>query len=153
THLFLRASCSRAQGVCATRVEQCSCRENFARRASMISQRAKYALHALIALARAKGPLSTNQIAESERIPSAFLELMQVKHHGIVKSKRGRFGGYDLLLPADHITFGQILRIVDGPIAPTCMLKPHRLSALSRLPQRADLQSATRVCQSYGEIT
>ena len=47
---------------------------------------------------------------------------MQLKHHGIVKSKRGRFGGYDLLLPADDITFGQILRIVDGPIAPLACL-------------------------------
>ena len=72
----------------------------------MITQRAKYALHALIALARAKGPLSTSKIAETEQIPSAFLEqiLMQLKHHGILESKRGKFGGYELLLPADRIT-------------------------------------------------
>ena len=83
----------------------------------MITQRAKYALHALIALARAKGPLSTSKIAETEQIPSAFLEqiLMQLKHHGILESKRGKFGGYELLLPADRITFGQILRIIEGP--------------------------------------
>jgi len=90
----------------------------------MITQRAKYALHALIALARAKGPLSTSKIAETEQIPSAFLEqiLMQLKHHGIVESKRGKFGGYELLLPADRITFGQILRIIEGPIAPLACL-------------------------------
>ena len=90
----------------------------------MISQRAKYALHALIALAGAHRPLSTSEIAESEQIPSPFLEqiLMQLKHHGILKSKRGRFGGYDLLLSAERITFGQILRIIDGPIAPLACL-------------------------------
>jgi len=81
----------------------------------MISQRAKYALYALIALASARSPLSTSEIAESEQIPSPFLEqiLMQLKHHGILTSKRGRFGGYDLLLPAEGITFGHILRRAD----------------------------------------
>jgi Rrf2 family protein len=90
----------------------------------MISQRAKYALRALIALASARSPLSTSEIAESEQIPSPFLEqiLMQLKHHGILTSKRGRFGGYDLLLPAEGITFGHILRIIDGPIAPLACL-------------------------------
>jgi Rrf2 family protein len=90
----------------------------------MISQRAKYALHALIALAQANGPLSTSEIAKSEQIPSKFLEqiLIQLRRHGIVKSKRGKLGGYDLLLPADRITFGHILRIVDGPIAPLACL-------------------------------
>jgi Rrf2 family protein len=90
----------------------------------MISQRAKYALHALIALASARSLLSTSEIAESEQIPSPFLEqiLMQLKHHGILTSKRGRFGGYDLLLPAEGITFGHILRIIDGPIAPLACL-------------------------------
>jgi hypothetical protein len=47
---------------------------------------------------------------------------MQLKHHGILTSKRGRFGGYDLLLPAEGITFGHILRIIDGPIAPLACL-------------------------------
>lgn len=55
---------------------------------------------------------------------------MQLKHHGILRSKRGRFGGYDLLLPADQITFGHILRIIDGPIAP--------LACLAALPTGAD---------------
>jgi Rrf2 family protein len=90
----------------------------------LISQQAKYFLHALIALARASSPLSTSEIAKSEQIPSKFLEqiLIQLRRHGIVKSKRGKLGGYDLLVPADRITFGQILRIVDGSIAPLACL-------------------------------
>jgi Rrf2 family protein len=103
----------------------------------MISQRAKYALHALLALARAKDSLMVGEIAASEQIPRKFLEqiLLELKRHGIVQSRRGRFGGYGLLMPADRITFGQVLRILDGPIAP--------LPCLSRIAYRrcADCQS------------
>ena len=96
----------------------------------MISQRAKYALHALLALARAQESLMVGEIAASEQIPRKFLEqiLLELKRHGIVQSRRGRFGGYGLLMPADRITFGQVLRILDGPIAP--------LPCLSRIAYR-----------------
>ena len=103
----------------------------------MISQRAKYALHALLALARTNESLMVGVIAASERIPRKFLEqiLLELKRHGIVQSRRGRLGGYGLLMPADRITFGQVLRILDGPIAP--------LPCLSRIAYRrcADCQS------------
>ena len=103
----------------------------------MISQRAKYALHALLALARTKDSLMVGEIAAIEQIPRKFLEqiLLELKRHGIVQSRRGRFGGYGLLMPADRITFGQVLRILDGPIAP--------LPCLSRIAYRrcADCQS------------
>jgi Rrf2 family protein len=103
----------------------------------MISQRAKYALHALLALARANESLMVGEIAANEHIPRKFLEqiLLELKRHGIVQSRRGRSGGYGLLMPADHITFGQVLRILDGPIAP--------LPCLSRIAYRrcADCQS------------
>ena len=104
----------------------------------MISQKAKYALRALVALARAKdGALVTSEIAEHQRIPRKFLEqiLLDMKREGIVQSKRGKLGGYALLRPADTITFGQVLRLIDGPIAP--------LPCLSRIAYRpcADCQS------------
>lgn len=94
----------------------------------MISQKAKYALRALVALAKqAPGaPTFIGDIAESQKIPKKFLEqiLLELKHHGIVASKRGKAGGYGLLRPADTISFGEILRIVDGPIAPLpCLSK------------------------------
>jgi Rrf2 family protein len=70
------------------------------------------------------------EIAAKERIPRKFLEqiLLELKRHGIVMSKRGKFGGYALLMPANQITFGQVLRILDGPLAP--------LPCLSRIAYR-----------------
>lgn len=96
----------------------------------MISQKAKYALRALVALARADDSLVISDIAEAQKIPRKFLEqiLLDLKHHGLVHSRRGRLGGYVLLRPADQITFGQVLRLIDGPIAP--------LPCLSRIAYR-----------------
>ena len=96
----------------------------------MISQKARYALRALLALARADDSMMIAEIAEQEQIPRKFLEqiLLDLKHQGIVASRRGRRGGYGLLMPPDQITFGRILRIVDGPIAP--------LPCLSRIAYR-----------------
>ncbi|MGV4792662.1 Rrf2 family transcriptional regulator [Rhizobium sp. F40D2] len=88
----------------------------------MITQKAKYALRALTALADADAgePVMISDIAAQQKIPKKFLEqiLLDLKHHGIVVSRRGKQGGYLLLKSADTITFGEILRIVDGPIAP-----------------------------------
>jgi Rrf2 family protein len=96
----------------------------------MISQKAKYAFHALIALARADDTLLAREIADQENIPRKFLEqiLLDLKRHGILQSRRGRTGGYALLEPANRITFGKVLRIVDGPVAP--------LPCLSRIAYR-----------------
>jgi Rrf2 family protein len=102
----------------------------------VISHKAKYALRALVALARQGNSMMIGEIAARERIPRKFLEqiLLELKRHGIVMSRRGKLGGYDLLMPADQITYGQVLRIIDGPIAP--------LPCLSRIAYRrcADCQ-------------
>ncbi|EJJ28537.1 MULTISPECIES: RrF2 family transcriptional regulator [Rhizobium] len=88
----------------------------------MITQKAKYALRALTVLAEAAAdePVMISDIAVQQKIPKKFLEqiLLDLKHHGIVVSRRGKQGGYLLLKPAHSITFGEILRIIDGPIAP-----------------------------------
>jgi Rrf2 family protein len=88
----------------------------------MITQKAKYALRALAVLAQADAgvPMLISQIAEQQKIPKKFLEqiLLELKHRDIVESRRGKQGGYLLLKPANAITFGEILRIIDGPIAP-----------------------------------
>ncbi|MCB5203103.1 Rrf2 family transcriptional regulator [Neorhizobium sp. T786] len=88
----------------------------------MISQKARYALRALIALARSEEdcPRTISEIAIVQKIPKKFLEqiMLDLKHQGLVASRRGKQGGYLLLRPADKITFGEILRIIDGPIAP-----------------------------------
>ena len=75
-------------------------------------------------LALARTGLVIPDIAAQERIPLKFLEkiLLDLKRHGIVESRRGKLGGYALRLPADRITFGQVLRVLDGPIAPLSCL-------------------------------
>ncbi|TKT75023.1 Rrf2 family transcriptional regulator [Aquamicrobium sp. LC103] len=88
----------------------------------MISQKAKYALRALLALAKTRDPndvVMISDIAEKQRIPKKFLEqiLLDLKHHGIVASRRGKAGGYMLLKRPDEITYGEVMRIVDGPLA------------------------------------
>lgn len=98
----------------------------------MISQKAKYALRALVELARVKDgeALLINDIAERQRIPKKFLEqiLLDLKHQGLLQSRRGRGGGYSLLKDPREITIGQIMRIIDGPLAP--------LPCLSRMAYR-----------------
>lgn len=94
----------------------------------MISQRAKYALRALVALSRARPgePLMISDISTAQAIPKKFLEqiLLELKRAGLVDSRRGRAGGYVLLRPAGEITFGEVLRLIDGPIAPLpCLSK------------------------------
>ncbi|HZY67794.1 MAG TPA: Rrf2 family transcriptional regulator [Devosia sp.] len=94
----------------------------------MISQKAKYALRALVALSKAPpdSSLMIGEISTAQAIPKKFLEqiLLELKRAGIVASRRGRTGGYVLLRPAGEITFGEVLRLIDGPIAPLpCLSK------------------------------
>jgi Rrf2 family protein len=89
--------------------------------AAMISRKAKYALRALVALAEAgEDSLVISEIARRQRIPKKFLEqiLLELKREGIVASRRGKAGGYALLRRPELITYGEILRLLDGPIAP-----------------------------------
>ncbi len=87
----------------------------------MISQRAKYALRALVALARVEADetIMIADLSKSCSIPKKFLEqiLLDLKHHDLLRSKRGKLGGYQLNKQPSQIMFGEVLRIVDGPIA------------------------------------
>jgi Rrf2 family protein len=87
-----------------------------------ISQRGLYALKALIHLAETyeAGLVKVHAIAEEEEIPEKFLEgiLVTLKNARIVASQRGREGGYRLRRPPDEIRVGEVVRIVDGPLAP-----------------------------------
>ncbi len=64
--------------------------------------------------------LSITEIAAEQRIPKKFLEqiLLELKRHGIVESRRGKVGGYLMLRQPEDVTFGEVLRLIDGPIAP-----------------------------------
>ena len=86
------------------------------------SKKSEYALRALIELTRAYGgtPVRRHQIAERQNIPIVFLEqiLLALKHAGLLASARGAQGGYALIKPPTKVTLGQVIRILDGPLAP-----------------------------------
>lgn len=87
----------------------------------MLSKKAKYAIIALIHLAKKyeQGPVQIGTIAEEERIPKKFLEaiLVDLKNSGILTSQRGKFGGYYLIKNPEDVHLAQIMRLFDGPIA------------------------------------
>jgi Rrf2 family protein len=87
-----------------------------------LSRKARYALRALYALAadEARGPVLIAELAEREKIPRKFLEaiLLELKNAGVLKSKKGKGGGYALARPSERITIGEVVRVIDGPLAP-----------------------------------
>lgn len=88
----------------------------------MLSQKAKYAMHAMLALAESweREPLQIGDIAERRRLPRRFLEqiMLDLKHNGLVVSRRGKNGGYALIRSPEEIFFAQVVRVIDGPLAP-----------------------------------
>jgi Rrf2 family protein len=87
----------------------------------MLSQKAKYALKALFVLGEHQGtdPVMIAEIAEKANVPRKFLEqiLLEMKRRGIVHSVRGKFGGYALGRKPEDISFAEVLRVIDGPLA------------------------------------
>lgn len=87
----------------------------------MLSRKAKYALRALSTLALAEpGQLQARRLAAEAKVPAKFLEaiLVELRDAGLVESRRGTVGGHRLARPAAEIMVGDIVRIIDGPIAP-----------------------------------
>jgi Rrf2 family protein len=87
-----------------------------------VSQKGLYAMEALMLLARRypEGIVKIREIAEEEKLPEKFLELilLELKHARIVESVRGANGGYRLKRPPSKILLGEIIRTIDGPLAP-----------------------------------
>lgn len=85
----------------------------------MLTQKARYALHAMLYLARKADSATVAEIAEAEKIPRKFLEqvMAPLKARGLVVGRRGPTGGYTLAKPATAISFADILRAIDGPLA------------------------------------
>jgi Rrf2 family protein len=87
----------------------------------MLSQKGRYALHALIVLAEHDGeePMMIADIAEEAGVPRKFLEqiLLELRKRGILRSLRGRSGGYLLAKSPKDISFADIIRVTDGPLA------------------------------------
>ncbi|OLD41178.1 MAG: hypothetical protein AUI21_02525 [Nitrospirae bacterium 13_1_40CM_2_62_10] len=86
------------------------------------SKKSEYALRALIELTVQYGQphLQRHEIAKRQQIPIEFLEqiLLTLKNAGLLGSRRGVTGGYSLIKPPQDITLGQVIRILDGPLAP-----------------------------------
>jgi Rrf2 family protein len=78
-------------------------------------------LKALLVLAQetGAGPVLISELASREAIPKKFLEaiLLELKHHGVVQSQKGKGGGYFLRRKPAEITFGEVIRVLEGPLA------------------------------------
>lgn len=87
-----------------------------------ISKKSKYALRALFELARRydQGPVLIAELSKRQRIPKKFLELilLELRNKGILGSKKGKGGGYFLGRAPGSISVGEIIRALDGPMAP-----------------------------------
>lgn len=97
----------------------------------MISTKTKYALKAMLYLASrntAQGSVLSSEIAEKERIPRKFLEhiLLQLKNKGLLTSRKGKGGGYLLARNSDQISFGDVVRVFEGSLAPVPCVEPGR---------------------------
>lgn len=88
----------------------------------MLTKKGKYGLKALVDLARlAPGETAfVTEIAARNNIPKKFLDtiLLELRNTGILRSKKGPNGGYSLSKPATEIRIGQVIRALDGPLAP-----------------------------------
>lgn len=87
----------------------------------MLSQKTRYALKALLELSGLppEARLPSSAIAVRRSIPVKFLEaiLVELKRDGLVRGQRGRGGGYQLAQSADAISFGAVVRLMEGPLA------------------------------------
>jgi Rrf2 family protein len=88
----------------------------------MLSKKAKYAIKALLALAEGEReePMRIADLARDQQIPPKFLELilLGLRNQGILRSQKGKGGGYRLARDPSEIYLGQIVRMFDGPLAP-----------------------------------
>lgn len=88
-----------------------------------LTSKSEYALLALVYLSRrvGEGFLSVQTIAAAQGIPPKFLEqiLLTLKRARYVRSLKGQHGGYCLARPADEISLAEVIRLIDGALAPT----------------------------------
>lgn len=85
-----------------------------------ISRKSEYAIRSLVAMARHQRSWSIQELSVQEGIPIKFLEqiLLALRHAGYLSAKRGVGGGYTLRMQPTEITVGDVIRTMDGPIAP-----------------------------------
>lgn len=120
----------------------------------MITQKMKYALKALMVLgderAGAGEPLRIEEIARRSGTPKRFLEhiLLEIRNAGIVASSRGRAGGYMLIKDPAQVSLPDLLRLIDGPIAPLPCLSR---KAYQRCDDCSD-EASCRIRRVFSEV-
>jgi Rrf2 family protein len=107
-----------------------------------ITAKADYAVRAAVELAAADadGPVKGEYLARRQGIPQNFLEniLTELRRAGIVRTRRGAEGGYQLARAAEDVTVADVLRAVEGPLAAVQGVRPDQLhygGAAERLPE------------------
>jgi len=87
-----------------------------------LTVRGEYVLRSLVVLGvnHGRGVIQVGQIARQQNIPKRFLEqiLNDLKEAGVVESRRGARGGYHLARPPEKISLVEVIRLIDGPLAP-----------------------------------
>jgi Rrf2 family protein len=112
-----------------------------------VSAKADYAVRAAAELAAVEdGPVKGESLAEAQDIPLQFLEhiLLELKHAGIVRARRGAKGGYWLARPPEEITIADVIRAVEGPIANVRGLRPEQVEYAGAAEQLRDVWIAVR---------
>jgi Rrf2 family protein len=112
-----------------------------------VSAKADYAVRAAAELAAAdEGPVKGGMLAEAQDIPLQFLEhiLLELKHNGIVRARRGAKGGYWLARPADEVTIADVVRAVEGPIADVQSTPPEAIKYSGNSEHLRDVWVAVR---------
>jgi Rrf2 family protein len=96
-----------------------------------VSAKTDYAIRAVLELAAAgdERPIKGERIATAQQIPLRFLEniLMQLRHAGLVESRRGADGGYRLARAPEDVTLAEVIRAIDGPLAGVSGVRPESL--------------------------
>ena len=87
-----------------------------------LSKRGEYGLRALqdLAIHHGMGPVPNKDLAKRNNIPPKFLEqiLLTLKHGQVIRSQKGPKGGYYLARSPEQITLAEVVRLLDGPLAP-----------------------------------
>ena len=113
-----------------------------------VSAKTDYALRAALELAAAPDdkPVKGERIATAQAIPLRFLEniLMQLRHAGLVDSRRGADGGYRLARPATEVTLADVIRAIDGPLAGVSGARPETLDFEGTAAPMRDVWIAVR---------
>jgi Rrf2 family transcriptional regulator, cysteine metabolism repressor len=87
-----------------------------------VSTRGEYGVRAMVALAHnyGNGPMSIAAVSKASSVPTAYLEQLigPLRRAGLVESKRGAQGGYQLSRPPELVRVGEVYRVMEGPVAP-----------------------------------